>query len=190
MMIKKLIPDYYYNSIKDIPYTKLYSEGFRLILTDLDNTLISYLETEPTDALFNWKKEVEELGFEIILVSNSRKDRVRHFASKLGLKYVKFAKKPLKFGLKKALKMSSRKYDKTEVLEIGDQLMTDVFGSKRVGLMTILVKAIDHKTEVFTTKFNRKLEEHFLKKIQKKYPADYEQKLKKYVEEQHDYQKM
>ena len=26
-MIKKLIPDYYYNSIDDIPFTKLYDEN-------------------------------------------------------------------------------------------------------------------------------------------------------------------
>lgn len=189
-MIKKLIPDYYYNSIKDIPYTKLYSEGYRLILTDLDNTLISYLEKEPTEALFTWKRAVEEIGFEIILVSNSRKDRVRHFASILGLKYVKFAKKPLKFGLKKALKKASKSYSIHEVFEIGDQIMTDVYGSKRMGLMTILVKAIDHKTEVLPTKINRKLEEHFLKKIKKKYPERYEHSLKQYVEEKNDSKKM
>ena len=40
-MIKKLIPDYVYKTIYDIPLEKLYSDGIRLILTDLDNTLIS-----------------------------------------------------------------------------------------------------------------------------------------------------
>ena len=53
-MLKKLIPDEYYNSIEDIPYNKLYAQGIRLILTDLDNTLISYREDEPTAALFCW----------------------------------------------------------------------------------------------------------------------------------------
>ena len=63
-MIKKLIPDYYFKTINDIPYTKLYEEGYRLILTDLDNTLISYKEKEPTEELFKWKEEVENIGFE------------------------------------------------------------------------------------------------------------------------------
>ncbi len=185
-MIKKLIPDCYYKTILDIPYTKLYEEGYRLILTDLDNTLISYLEKEPTEALFSWKKMVEEIGFEIILVSNSRKDRVEHFAKLLGLKFVKFAKKPLKFGLKKGMRIANKKYNKTQILEIGDQLMTDVFGSKRVGLYTILVKAIDRKTEIFTTRWNRRMEEHFLKRIQKKYPEEYIEKLLPYVEDCYD----
>lgn len=183
-MIKKLIPNDYYKSIKDIPYTKLYEEGYRLILTDLDNTLISYLESEPTEELFEWKKEIEGIGFEIIIVSNSRKGRVEHFAKLLNLKFVKFAKKPTKIGLKKALRKASRKYNKkTEVLEIGDQLMTDVFGSRRLGVRTILVQAIDQKTEIFTTRLNRRLENHFIKKIKRKFPIEYENKLKDYVED-------
>ena len=36
------------------------------------------------------------MGFEVIIVSNSRKHRVEHFANKLGLPFVKFAKKPTK----------------------------------------------------------------------------------------------
>ena len=185
-MIKKLIPTNYYKSIDDIPYTKLYEEGFRLILTDLDNTLISYRETEPTDELFSWKEMVEKIGFEIIIVSNSRKYRVKHFAEVLGLKYVKFAKKPTKFGLKKAMRIASRKYRNDEVVEIGDQVMTDVFASRRFKVYTILVKAIDKKTEILPTKINRHLEEHFLKKIKKKYPDLYEEKLAEYVRDKND----
>ena len=75
-MIKKLIPDKYYKTINDIPYTELYDKGFRLILTDLDNTLISYKETDPTIELHAWLKMVKEIGFEVIIVSNSKKYRV------------------------------------------------------------------------------------------------------------------
>ena len=98
------------------------------------------------------------MGFEVIIVSNSRKHRVEHFANILGLPFVKFAKKPTKLGMKKALKIASRKYELNEIVEIGDQVMTDVFASRRMKVLTILVKAIDRKTEVFTTKVNRKLE--------------------------------
>ena len=185
-MLKKLIPDYYYKTIENIPYNKLYESGIRLILTDLDNTLISYKETEPTQALAEWKKKVEEIGFEIIIVSNSKKDRVKHFAKLLNLPYVKFAKKPTKLGLKKALKLASRPYALNEVMEIGDQLMTDVFGSRRLGVLTILVKAIDKKTEVLPTKINRKLEEFFLKRIERKYPLSYQRKLMEYVRDKND----
>ncbi|MDE5856555.1 MAG: YqeG family HAD IIIA-type phosphatase [Anaeroplasmataceae bacterium] len=180
-MLKKLIPNDYYRTIEDIPYNKLYAEGFRLILTDLDNTLISYLEKEPTEELFKWKNMVESIGFEIIIVSNSRKDRVEHFANLLNLPFVKFAKKPLLFGMKKAFKMAKKEYKKEEILEIGDQLMTDVFASRRLGVHTILVKAIDKKTEILPTKINRKLEHFFLNQIERRHPRLYQQKLDQYV---------
>lgn len=180
-MLKKLIPNDYYKTIEDIPYTTLYAKGFRLILTDLDNTLISYKESEPTESLFAWKRKVEEIGFEIIIVSNSRKNRVESFAKQLELPFVKFAKKPLLFGMRKALKMTKRTYKKEEILEIGDQLMTDVFASRRFGVHTILVQPIDKKTEILPTQLNRKMEDFFLRQIERRYPRLYQQKLDSYV---------
>ena len=117
---KNIIPDDYVSSIFDIDYNKLYSNGKRLILTDLDNTLISYKATEPTDELYKWKSELEGMGFEIIIVSNSGKKRVKHFANMLGIKYVNLLTKPLKRGFKKALTIASTKYNKEEVVVLGD----------------------------------------------------------------------
>ena len=31
-MLKKLIPDYYYKTIEDIPYNKLYEQGIRCLI--------------------------------------------------------------------------------------------------------------------------------------------------------------
>lgn len=180
---KNIIPDDYVSSIFDIDYNKLYSNGKRLILTDLDNTLISYKATEPTDELYKWKSELEGMGFEIIIVSNSGKKRVKHFANMLGIKYVNLSTKPLKRGLKKALKIASTKYKKEEVVVLGDQLLTDVYGAKRMKLSIILVKAIDKKTERLVTKHNRKNEDKMLKKVRKKNYGLYLVKLKKYEED-------
>lgn len=180
---KNIIPDDYVSSIFDIDYNKLYSNGKRLILTDLDNTLISYKATEPIDELYKWKSELEGMGFEIIIVSNSGKKRVKHFANMLGIKYVNLSTKPLKRGFKKALKIASTKYKKEEVVVLGDQLLTDVYGAKRMKLSMVLVKAIDNKTERLVTKHNRKNEDKMLKKVCKKNYGLYLVKLKKYEED-------
>lgn len=180
---KNIIPDDYVSSIFDIDYNKLYSNGKRLILTDLDNTLISYKATEPTDELYKWKSELEGMGFEIIIVSNSGKKRVKHFANMLGIKYVNLSTKPLKRGFKKALKIASTKYKNEEVVVLGDQLLTDVYGAKRMKLSMVLVKAIDNKTERLVTKHNRKNEDKMLKKVCKKNYGLYLVKLKKYEED-------
>lgn len=174
-MLKKLIPNYYFKSIYDIPYDTLYAEGIRLILTDLDNTLISYKETMPNDALFDWVKKIKECGFELVIVSNSRKTRVTNFANALDVPCVKFSTKPLKRGIKKAIrKVATKRYAKNEIILLGDQLMTDIFGANRMKINSILIEAIDKKTDTFPTRFNRGLENHFLKKIKKKYPEAYQ----------------
>ncbi len=180
---KKFIPEEYNTTIYDIDFKKLYDQGKRLIITDLDNTLLSYKEELPTDNLIEWKNNLIEMGYEIIICSNNHKDRVKKFADAFGVKCVWSAKKPLLGGLKKALKKGSRKYNKNEVIELGDQLMTDQFGSKRLGLYTIMVKNVDPKTEIWTTRFNRRIENKILKRIQRKYPDLYKEKLERYVGE-------
>jgi len=182
-MIKKLIPDYVFKTIYDIPLEKLYEDGIRLILTDLDNTLISYAETLPHERLFEWKKKIEELGFEFILVSNSRKDRVDKFAKAFDIPYQKFSTKPLKRGIKRAMKkIATKKYDKNQVLLIGDQLMTDILGAKRCKIKAGLIYPVDKSSDIKATRLNRKMEQFFLKRIKKKMPDVYNEKLKEFDE--------
>ena len=180
----KFVPSTYVNTVFDIDYNKLYERGIRLILTDLDNTLISYKENNADDKLLEWIKQRKNEGFEVIIVSNnSNKERVTSFAKELEINSVSVAMKPLKRGIKKALKLASRKYDFNQVVSIGDQLMTDVFSANRMKFNSVLVKAIDRKTEKWTTRFNRKLELHVIKKISKKYPELYEERIKIYYED-------
>ena len=181
---KHFIPSLYVNTIFDIDYNKLYEDGIRLILTDLDNTLISYKETDPLEANYYWVKKMKEIGFEIIIVSNnSHKDRVSHFAKLLDIKYLNFALKPTKIGMKKALKMANKKYEPEEVIALGDQLMTDILVANRMKFHSVLVKAVDRKSDILPTRINRKLEGHVLKVLKKKETESYNEKLLQYVED-------
>ena len=181
---KKFIPTIYKETVFDIDYIKLYEKGIRLILTDLDNTLVSYMDNEVNERLLNWVEDRKRDGFEIIIISNnSSETRVKQFANKLGIDYLSRAMKPLKFGFKKVLKKASRKYSPNEVVAIGDQLMTDVFAANRMNFTSVLVKAVDRKTEKWTTKFNRILETHVLKKIEEKHSQLFEECLRNYKEE-------
>ncbi len=178
---KKFFPYEYVQSIYDVDYNKLYANGIRLILTDLDNTLISYKETDPNEKLFEWKKNLEEMGFTIVVVSNSEKKRVEHFAKLFNCEFVNSATKPLKRGYKKGLKKTN--YTKEETVFFGDQLMTDVFGANRMNLTSILVKAIDKKTERFVTRVNRFHEVRVLRSAKKKFPKEFAEKLEVYYNE-------
>ena len=180
----KFIPTIYKETVFDIDYTKLYESGIRLILTDLDNTLVSYKDDFVNEKLSSWLVARKEEGFEIMIISNnSSEKRVKDFAEKLGIKYISKAMKPLKGGFKKVLKLATRKYNPNEVVAIGDQLMTDVFAANRMNYTSVLVKAIDRKTETWTTRVNRLLEGHVLKVIERKYPELFEKSLREYKEE-------
>ncbi|MBN3490588.1 YqeG family HAD IIIA-type phosphatase [Acholeplasma equirhinis] len=175
---KKCIPDLYIKSIYEINYDDLLKQGKKALLFDLDNTIIDYHQTKLTVEASEFLQKIEK-DFKVLVISNSHEKRVKDAVGHQ-FKYVSFAKKPLKFGFKKALKMLDVKPE--EVVMIGDQLMTDCFGGKRLGFMTILIEAVKRDTDKIWTRINRKIESYFLNKIKKKDPKRYEEVLKAYAE--------
>lgn len=174
----KCIPQYYLVSIFEIPYDQLKKQGKKALLFDLDNTIIDYHETVISQEMITFLKNLEK-DFKIIIISNSGKKRV-HKAVGDYFDYVYHATKPLKRGFKKAIKKLNLPVG--EIVMIGDQLMTDVFGANRIGLTSILVDAVARKTDRFYTKINRKIEKHYLNQIKKKAPDRYEKVLKAYAD--------
>ena len=182
-LLKKFVPKEYHTSVLEIDFERLYQLNYKLILIDLDNTLVSYDVLDPTDEIYDFVKRIQDMGFEIIICSNNKNTRVARFCKNLKIKYLSTCMKPLLFKVKKACKLASRKYHKNEIIFIGDQVMTDVFCGNRLGFYTILIKAIKRKTEVFTTRFNRKLERRIVNRIKKKDYNLYSISLKQYEEE-------
>lgn len=170
---KKFIPNEFHLTFFDIDFKSLYKSGYRLILTDLDNTLISYDEDKPNDQINSKFQELLDIGFEVILISNNVPDRINTFTKETTINGFANARKPLLIGIKKAFKQSSVK-DHTKVIIVGDQLMTDVWAANRFHAYSILVNPIKKKTERWYTRFNRRIEEKMLVKIKKHYPNRYE----------------
>jgi HAD superfamily phosphatase (TIGR01668 family) len=164
----KFIPSEYVHSFFDIDFVNLKQKGFKYIITDLDNTLISYDESLPTRQITVAFTKLKEMGFEIILLSNNHPPRIDKFVQNLGIKGIASARKPLKKGFKKAMKLMDGA-TKTNTLVIGDQLVTDIFGAKRMGLYAVLVDPLKRKTEKWYTRMNRKLERALIQKIKRKH---------------------
>jgi HAD superfamily phosphatase (TIGR01668 family) len=175
---KKCIPFAYYASIFEIPYQNLKEQGVKSLFFDLDNTIIGYDENELSKKHLDFFKKLSK-NFNVLIISNSNYKRVYHAVKESGLPFIWYAKKPLKFGFKKALKMIGTSKD--ESVLIGDQLMTDIFGANRMGLKAILVQSVKRKSDRKITQFNRKIERIILKKIEKKSPQLYLERLSKYV---------
>lgn len=178
---KKFIPTKYVTNIYEINYDELHKQGIKALFFDLDNTIIPYdieqIQKQEIDFLHSLESK-----FKIVIVSNSRLKRVSTATQNLNLPFVKFARKPLKVGFKKALKIVNLKPH--EVAIIGDQLMTDIYGGNKMKFAeTIFVQPIKKKSDTFTTRINRKLEKKVINKIKKKDFQKYEEVLKQYAEE-------
>ena len=164
--IKNFVPYDVHKTVFSIDYNKLYEMGKRIILMDIDNTLIPYDIDLPDQKLLELLKNIKKIGFEIIFISNNQKGRVERFARSIDSRYISDALKPLFFSYRKALKMV-KPYKKEQIIAIGDQMITDVLGSNLFGIDVILVKAIKRKNEMWFTKFNRKLEEATIKRLER-----------------------
>ncbi|MDO4924557.1 MAG: YqeG family HAD IIIA-type phosphatase [Turicibacter sp.] len=164
-MIHHFVADEYVKNVFQIDLMKLKNSGKRVILTDLDNTLVGAAIAKPTPEIVDFLNNAKDLGFEVIIVSNNNKERVSYFAKDLSIKAAHHkALKPLKIKLRKILKQ----YNCNEVVMIGDQLMTDVLVAKRLGLYTILVEPIHLDSDENSTKFNRRLERFVVKQLKKR----------------------
>lgn len=164
-MIHHFVADEYVKNVFQIDLMKLKNSGKRVILTDLDNTLVGAAIAKPTPEIVDFLNNAKDLGFEVIIVSNNNKERVSYFAKDLSIKAAHHkALKPLKIKLRKILKQ----YNCNEVVMIGDQLMTDVLVAKRFGLYTILVEPIHLDSDENSTKFNRRLERFVVKQLKKR----------------------
>ena len=137
-----LIPTHVCETIYDIDWKKLAERGVKLVLADLDNTLIPYSEAMPTDALRAWKQELNGLGITLFVLSNSRKScRCPDFCAELGVPYLRHAGKPSTKGFFKAMEEQHAK--PAETVMLGDQLFTDCLGANRAGVPVYLVRPIE-----------------------------------------------
>lgn len=144
-MLETFYPDEYVDSAYELPFETLYEKGYRGIIFDVDNTLVPHgaPADERSIRLFS---QLRNLGFSTCILSNNKEPRVAPFAKKVGSPYIYKGGKPSVKGYKKAMKVMKTGQENT--LFIGDQLFTDVWGARRTGLYSILVKPINPKEEI------------------------------------------
>ena len=145
MMFETFFPDEYVASTYIIPFEKLYEEGYRGLIFDIDNTLVMHgaPADERAKKLF---ARLKTMGYDCCLLSNNQKPRVEMFNRDVNVHFIYDAHKPSVKNYEKAMKLMGT--DKGNTIFIGDQLFTDVWGAKRTGIRNILVKPIHPKEEI------------------------------------------
>lgn len=164
---KKFMPYDCCTDIYKIDYNKLYSEGRKIILFDLDNTIIPYNQDYPDKEMIDLFSQIKNIGFEIVIMSNNHNNRITRVSEMLNVFGLANARKPFKYGYKKIIE----KYHITssnDVIAVGDQIITDVYGGSKVNFDVILVNAIARETEKWYTKINRITESIIIKNFKKR----------------------
>lgn len=163
MMFKIFYPDAYLASAYVVPYEALYEKGYRGLIYDIDNTLVPHGAPADKRAIQLFE-HLKEIGFHTCLISNNKEPRVKMFNEPIGTDYVYDAHKPSTKNYKKAMGIMGTTCENT--IFIGDQLFTDVFGAKRSGIPSILVRPIHPKEEIqiVLKRYLEKIVLHFYKK--------------------------
>lgn len=135
------IPRGVYPSVTDISPAALAEKGVRLVLADLDNTLVPYKVITPPAEIVAWKEALEAAGITLFLLSNSRKPgRAQRFAEQLGIPYQGHSGKPKRAGYLRAMERMGARPEET--IMVGDQIFTDTLGANNAGVTPLLVEPI------------------------------------------------
>lgn len=140
-----LYPDEYLDSTYQIDFEKLYAEGYRGIIFDIDNTLVPHGAPADERAVHLFQ-HLKDLGFSCMLLSNNKEPRVKMFNDAVQVSYIHKAGKPMPSGYRRAMKELGT--DESSTIFVGDQIFTDVCGANLAGIRTFLVKPIHPKEEI------------------------------------------
>ncbi len=145
-MFESFYPDLWLDSAYEIDYEGLYEEGVRGLIYDIDNTLVPHGAHADERAVRLFER-LNNIGLKAVLLSNNKEPRVSSFKEEVKYcEYIYKAGKPKRGGYLKAMEMMGT--DRSCTVSIGDQLFTDVWGARRSGIRTILVRPIDKKEEI------------------------------------------
>ena len=160
IMFKTFYPDEYVASTYVLDFEKMYREGCRGLVFDIDNTLVPH-GAAADEAAIQLFARIHNLGMKTMLVSNNGEARVKPFAQQVQTDYIYKAGKPKVEGYNKA--MAKMGTDPKHTLFIGDQIFTDVWGANRAGIYTMLTQPVDKSTDEIQIVIKRWFEGPFRK---------------------------
>ena len=164
MLFKNLYPTEYYESSYVIDYERLYEEGYRCVIYDIDNTLVEHGAPADERALALMER-LKSIGMKITFLSNNKEPRVKMFNEQIGANYIFKAGKPSTKNYLKAVEDMG--CSKEQALFVGDQLFTDIWGANRAGIRSALVVPINTSTDEIQIVIKRFFEKIFIRKYLK-----------------------
>ena len=158
-MAKTLVPDFVFEKFSDNTVNFLREQNIRALFCDVDNTLSPYEDATPNETVRQWIASMQENGIAIALVSNNHANRVDTYNADLGLVAFADAGKPSRKMYYRAAEALGVALGDCAVL--GDQLLTDCWSARRLGIRALIVPPIRDKRDLFH-RFKRAIEVPFM----------------------------
>ena len=147
ILMHHIKPNIKLNQVSDLNLElvkKLKSEyGIGGLILDIDDTLRKDIKPIPK-CNQEWVKYMKQ-EFKVMIVSNGFDKKIKSFANENGIEYIGFCRKPRKkYFLNAANKMG---LDPENILVIGDDIICDVYGGNKCGMITALVNNVVDKDD-------------------------------------------
>lgn len=149
------------NDIFDIDYDKLQNDGIKLIIFDLDSTIMKSKSGTYDDKTLILFDKIKTMFQVCVMSNNTNKNYIKKVQKITPFEVYGTAKKPNPNFIKQYI--DKYKFKNNEVVIIGDRPLTDILVGNKIGINSILVDSISREDESKLTRFVRKLERLFLK---------------------------
>jgi HAD superfamily phosphatase (TIGR01668 family) len=163
-------PTEFGTSLRDVDLEVVVARGKRLVLLDVDNTLVPWGSEALPEWVLEWLAQGRSLGLEFCILSNTRHPaRLARLAERMGIPYLRGKFKPNPDVYRRALAQFG--VEAKQAIMIGDQLFTDVLGANRAGIESVWLVPMARR-EFIGTKVSRMgeriLARHFKKRLRRK----------------------
>ena len=74
--MKNIYPNLYYAKVEEITIQELIKNKIKLLILDVDNTLIDYYKNI-SDSVINWSKEMKGQGIKLYILSNTEAQDIK-----------------------------------------------------------------------------------------------------------------
>jgi HAD superfamily phosphatase (TIGR01668 family) len=135
------VPDYLAKNLADIDFQELKKRGIKYIAFDADSTLVNFAGTKLTDDAADFLNKQKPLFKSWVIASNRVINNLDELGASFGADVIRahgFIRKPNRRFFARVINYFDAPAE--TIAMVGDKLIADMFGAKRVGMTTIWVE--------------------------------------------------
>ena len=121
-----------------LPLDPLLERGIRVLLLDVNRTLLPGRDVQLPTPMRRWAKEASRLLHIHLISNNTSRRRIQAVAEQMNVTFTSSASKPRRGAIRRVI--STLPNPEAEIAMVGDRLFTDVLAGNRLGLYTVLVR--------------------------------------------------